>query len=124
MNGNFNDLPLALRESLLWDMELEYDSYEGSKAETIHTLLNEGWTGTYNTNLISDYWKNLSEENFRNRVVGLVDEHKRSIEQLEHLLDTPYKKTAFSCLGYEPAQQPETPTTVCFKCGWLKKNHP
>lgn len=33
-------LPYVLRECILWNVELDYDSYESSQAETIHDLMN------------------------------------------------------------------------------------
>lgn len=34
-----------------------------------------------------------------------------------------YYKTEKPCKKYDPCQYPEKETTVCIKCGWLKKYH-
>ena len=36
---------------------------------------------------------------------------------------TPYSKTSSPCNCYEPCQEPEKKTTVCFNCGHLRSEH-
>lgn len=37
---SWTECPLIILESILWDVELDYDPYESSKAETIHRITN------------------------------------------------------------------------------------
>jgi hypothetical protein len=63
MNSNiipFNVLPDSVRESLLWDMELDYDGYESSKADTIYGILFSGNCSATNDLIINNYYKALS----------------------------------------------------------------
>jgi hypothetical protein len=59
--SSWTDLPNTLLEVLLWDMDLDYCSYESSKAETIHEILN-GNPSVTNSLIISNYYKALSVE--------------------------------------------------------------
>ena len=67
----FNELPCSVQESLLWDMELEYDGYESSKAETIHQILC-GSCSTTNEFVIKNYMLALSKEALRDRLATLT----------------------------------------------------
>ena len=67
----FNELPCSVQESLLWDMELEYDGYESSKAECIHQILC-GNCSTTNEFVIKNYMLALSKEALRDRLATLT----------------------------------------------------
>ena len=58
----FNDLPDHAQDAMLWDMELEYDGYESSKAETIHMILCGSNCSSTNDLIIKNYWEALSPE--------------------------------------------------------------
>lgn len=68
----FNELPCSVQESLLWDMELEYDGYESSKAETIHTILCGSHCSSTNELIIKNYMLALSKEALRDRLAALT----------------------------------------------------
>lgn len=58
----FDELPCSVQESLLWDMELDYDGYESSKAETIHTILCGSHCSSTNELIIKNYMLSMSKE--------------------------------------------------------------
>lgn len=60
--ASFFNLPYDLRESLLWDIELDYDSYESSKEACIHGIMNESYDLDRNKDKIANYYKALDEE--------------------------------------------------------------
>ena len=68
----FSELPCSVQESLLWDMELEYDGYESSKAETIHTILCGSHCSSTNELIIKNYMLALSKEVLRDRLAALT----------------------------------------------------
>jgi len=35
----------------------------------------------------------------------------------------PFQKQKNPCVKYESSQEPEKETSVCFSCGWLRKDH-
>lgn len=77
----WSDLPYALREELLWDMELDYDSYDSSKAEEIHMILC-GNVSSPNELAIANYYKALTLEALRIRARQVEMGFINQIEQL------------------------------------------
>ncbi len=59
--ASFDDLPAALQEHFLWQMDLDYDSYESSNADCIHGILN-GSVSSTNERAIANYYSALSVE--------------------------------------------------------------
>ena len=57
----FDELPCSVQESLLWDMELDYDGYESSKAETVHDIMHGDCSPT-NELIIKNYMLSMSKE--------------------------------------------------------------
>ena len=82
---SFFDLPDVLIESFLWDMELEYDPYEGSKAETIHSILYNP-PSSNNEYAVSNYWKALSEESFQMRVKSIKESLENELKAVSSLI--------------------------------------
>ena len=76
----FNELPCSVQESLLWDMELEYDGYESSKAECIHQILC-GNCSTTNEFVIKNYYKALSAEFLFRHILSVHDGAKRQVDE-------------------------------------------
>lgn len=76
----FNELPCSVQESLLWDMELEYDGYESSKAECIHDILN-GTCSSANKFAIENYYKALSAESLFRHILNVHDGAKRQVDE-------------------------------------------
>lgn len=84
---NWMSSPTVILETLLWDLELDYDHYESSKPETIHYILsNPDSVSTYNKGLISGHWNAMSEIEFQRRVKNEMDKLKNQIENLETYL--------------------------------------
>ena len=81
--ASFFDLPGSLQESLLWDMELDYDSYESSKAEKIHEIMMyEGNIGGRNRDVINTAYRFMDEEMLRRRAMAeleLVNEQVKAL---------------------------------------------
>ena len=77
----FSELPCSVQESLLWDMELEYDGYESSKAETIHQILcGSCYCSSTNELVIENYYKALSAESLFRHILNVHDDAKRQVD--------------------------------------------
>lgn len=76
----FNELPCSVQESLLWDMELEYDGYESSKAECIHQILCGSYCSSTNELIIKNYYKALSPESLFRHILNVHDHAKRQVD--------------------------------------------
>lgn len=76
----FNELPCSVQESLLWDMELDYDGYESSKAECIHDILN-GFCSSTNKFAIENYYKALSAESLFRHILNVHDCAKQQVDE-------------------------------------------
>jgi len=61
MNIKFNDLPQTVQNRIIWEIELDYDSYESSKAACIHDISN-GQISYTNEEKINNYCLGLSIE--------------------------------------------------------------
>ena len=61
MKPDFNDLPWCVQKRLLHEMELHYDSYESSKAQTIEQI-KHGHIDSYNEFVIKNYYNAVSED--------------------------------------------------------------
>ena len=82
---SFFDLPWALQEILLWEMNtLDYD-YESSRVECIHDI-NNGDVSHYNKELISNFYQNVSVEYLQLRATQAKESHLRSIEELNKII--------------------------------------
>ena len=82
----WTQLPHRLLEEILWDIEdLEYCSYDSSKAECIHDILNEAVSDT-NRRIINAYWQALSNESFISKVRGQLHGAKYYVATLELIL--------------------------------------
>ena len=75
----FSELPCSVQESLLWDMELEYDGYESSKAETVHDIMHGDCSST-NEFIIKNYYKALSPEFLFRYILNVHDDAKRQVD--------------------------------------------
>lgn len=85
----FNDLPVLVQEALLWDMELEYDGYESSKAETIHMILCGSDCSSTNELIIKNYWKALSPDRvaiFLDHAVEQINRNRADLDRCRELL--------------------------------------
>lgn len=60
---NFDDLPRALREHILWEMQLDYDHYDSSQAECVHNIANNiGYDYDRNKMNIANYMAGVTKE--------------------------------------------------------------
>ena len=83
---SFFDLPWALQEILLWEMNtLDYDGYESSRAECIHDISN-GNVSTANKGYINNFYQNVSVEYLQLRATQAKESHLRSIEELNKII--------------------------------------
>ena len=83
---SFFDLPWALQEILLWEMDtLDYDSYESSCAECIHDI-SYGNISSSNIYLIENFYKNVSVYKLQRIAKSAKESHLRSIEELNKII--------------------------------------
>lgn len=82
---SFFDLPSRLQESLLWDMELDYDSYESSMAEAVHYMMVADCSTT-NRAIVENAYKFMSEDFLKARAKGILEEVNTEKERLESFL--------------------------------------
>ena len=81
---SFFDLPWALQEILLWEMDnLDYDSYESSRAQCIHDIGNGDITNKY---IIENFYKNVSVEHLQLRAKQCKESLQRSIDELDKII--------------------------------------
>lgn len=84
--ASWEQLPAVVQEQFLWDCDLDYDSYESSKAECIHDSMNGGM-GIRNRETVDTAWKFMSEDSFKLRLEQARDSLKDQLRQVEELLD-------------------------------------
>ena len=83
---SFFDLPWALQEDLLWEMNnLDYDSYESSRAECIHDIRN-GNVGSANEEKINNFYKNVSVEKLQLMAKQSKESHLLAISALDKII--------------------------------------
>jgi hypothetical protein len=83
---SFFDLPWVLQEILLSEMDnLDYDSYESSRAECVKNIINEDISSN-NLYLIENFYKNVSVEHLQLRATQAKESHLRSIEELNKII--------------------------------------
>ena len=75
----FNSLPGSVQEYLLREMELDYDGYESSKAETVHDIMHGDCSPT-NELIIKNYYKALSPEFLFRYILNVHDDAKRQVD--------------------------------------------
>lgn len=83
--AKFSDLPYALQESLLWDMELDYDSYESSKAEAVHSI-SCGNASSRNEYIIENAYKFMKEDFLIGRAKSLLAMEEMTVNSLKEFL--------------------------------------
>lgn len=81
------DQPHQLLERWLWDRDLEYDGYETSKAEEIHSIIcNKPPDHDTNRQRLDKAWSHVTEEQYRSRLAELINELSDQVKQLQELL--------------------------------------
>ena len=84
--ASFFDLPGALQESLLWDIDLDYDSYESSKAEKIHDIMCDNVDET-NADRIANAYKWMDEPMLLLRAQQMRESTIARLEALNEMID-------------------------------------
>lgn len=85
---SFSDLPYALQESLLWEFNLDYDSYESSKAEAVHDILcNYPYAGSRNDKIIKSSYEQISVKRLESWARGHLSGLESQIEDLKKMID-------------------------------------
>lgn len=77
---------LPVFEQFLWDCELDYDPYEGSKAETVNAIIN-GSISEHNKRIVDTAWKFMSNDSYKLRLEQSKDSLKDQIRQIDEALD-------------------------------------
>lgn len=88
----WQECPRSILEDFLWELELDYDPYEGSKAEVVHDALCGAGLSDTNEKIINACWRMLSEELFHDRCKKQIESYKHEIVHLKGLIDIGYKK--------------------------------
>lgn len=87
--ASFEQLPYSIKESFLWNCDLDFDGYESSKAEEVHNILcNYPYDGSTNDLIIKSAYNMLSVESLEHMVRGHLDGLKHQVTELENLLNT------------------------------------
>ena len=89
--AKFSDLPYALQEQLLWDMELDYCPYESSKESAVWSILNaerEDYVDGTNRAIIANYYKALSVETLQVKAEAEKDSLVRQLASVVALLSS------------------------------------
>jgi hypothetical protein len=83
---SFFDLPWVLQEILLWEIDnLDYDSYESSRAECIHDISN-GAVSSNNKYIIDNFYKNVSVDKLQHISASSKESLQRSIDELNKII--------------------------------------
>jgi hypothetical protein len=83
---SFFDLPGVLQEILLWEIDnLDYDSYESSRAECIRDIMN-GNVNSTNKEYIKNFYQNVSVEYLQLRAKQEKESLQRSIDALDKII--------------------------------------
>lgn len=83
---SFFDLPWALQEILLWEVDtLDYCGYESSRAECIREISN-GNINSNNKGLINNFYQNVSVEKLQRIAKSSKESHLLVIEDLNKII--------------------------------------
>jgi hypothetical protein len=83
---SFFDLPWVLQEILLWEMDnLDYDSYESSRAECIN-YISGGDVSSNNKYIIDNFYKNVSVDKLQHISASSKESLQRSIYELDKII--------------------------------------
>jgi len=86
--ATFSGLPYALQEPLLWQMDLDYDFYESSMAETVHSIqCNYPYDGSRNDRIIKEFYATFTVEKLETWVRGHISGLEDQIQALKKMLD-------------------------------------
>ena len=80
-----SDLPGSVYEEILWDVDLEYDSYESSKPDTIHSLIC-GNGSLSNKEKIERYYEQLTAEEVHAKMLNKFNELENQLAYLKECM--------------------------------------
>jgi hypothetical protein len=83
---NWEECPHTVLESILWECDLEYDHYEGSKVETINEIHNGSINDT-NKRIVGTAWSFITEDNFRLRCQVAIQFLQKELEETKKLVN-------------------------------------
>lgn len=83
---DFSELPAKVQEDLLWDMELDYDGYDGSKANCIHDILNGNITSTHQL-IIANYYRSLRPRSVAHTLASFRDHARDEASRAQELIN-------------------------------------
>lgn len=84
---SWEECPSVILEDLLWDVELDYDSYESSKAEVIHEIIcNANCVSRRNEFILNEFWDHFTESAFRHRLLNVKQQLEWQLENLNTYL--------------------------------------
>lgn len=80
--------PYVILDTFLWNLDLDYDSYESSLADTIHSIHCNGSDGTsrQNIEMIEERWNALTEEEFSYMCKNCINSLESQIDQLRDFI--------------------------------------
>ena len=79
-------LPSAVYERILWDVDLDYCSYESSKAACIHDILVGSYLSGSNKDSIEYYYKNLDNERFLTMLRQELENAESSANRIREMI--------------------------------------
>jgi hypothetical protein len=83
---SFFDLPWVLQEILLWEIDnLDYNSYESSRAQCIHEI-SAGFVSSNNKYRIENFYQNVSVEHLQLRAKQCKESHLLAISALDKII--------------------------------------
>lgn len=86
---SFFHLPAAFQEDALWDMDLDYDHYDSSKAEAIHEMMAGYGIRTHhqrNAEMAEKWFANLDDDSLKIRLNHLRDELTTTLDSIDSIL--------------------------------------
>lgn len=82
----WNDLPWCLQERLLYEMDLDYDGYETSREDVIHSVSN-GDISDRNKYCIESFYKTFPLETLELYLKQEIEQKENSLKYMKEMLD-------------------------------------
>lgn len=81
--ASWQSLPAPLLNNFLWNLDLEYDAYESSKAEAVHSI--ECGDFYANEKIINSAWSQVTAQTYSEWIADYIALLKAQLEELEKL---------------------------------------
>lgn len=85
---SWRDCPSAVLEIFLASVDLDYDPYEGSRAEEIDAILNQSFLCKRNVDIVTEAWKQITEEQFINMSRNAIASLESQIDAVKQHLNS------------------------------------